>query len=95
MLILLSKIKYVKGIDIPVIILVLDEDFLDRTGKENDGLDIYSQENSIYTCISRAMNVLNVFFIDNGKMLIHSEDAKKNNAVLKLYETMKDIIVEL
>lgn len=94
-LIKLSKIKYVKGIDIPVIILVLDEDFLDRTGKDNDGLDIYSQENSIYTCISRAMNILNVFFIDNGKMLIHSEDAKKNNAVLKLYETMKDIIVEL
>lgn len=94
-LIKLSKIKYVKGIDIPVIILVLDEAFLDRTGKENDGLDIYSQENSIYTCISRAMNILNVFFIDNGKMLIHSEDAKKNNAVLKLYETMKDSIVEL
>lgn len=94
-LIKLSKIKYVKGIDIPVIILVLDEDFLDRTGKENDGLDIYSQENSIYTCISRAMNILNVFFIDNGKMLIHSEDVKKNNAVLKLYETMKDSIVEL
>lgn len=94
-LIKLSKIKYVKGIDIPVILLVLDEDFIDKTGKENDGLDIYSQENSIYTCISRAMNILNVFFIDNGKMLIHSEDAKKNNAVLKLYETMKDIIVEL
>lgn len=94
-LIKLSKIKYVKGIDIPVILLVLDEDFIDRTGKENDGLDIYSQENSIYTCISRAMNILNVFFIDNGKLLIHSDDAKKNNAVCKLYETMKDSIVEL
>ena len=91
----LSKIKYVKGIDIPVILLVLDEKFLDRTGKENDGLDIYSQENSIYTCISRAMNILNVFFIDNGKMLIHSEEEKKNNAVCKLYETMKDSVVEL
>lgn len=85
----LSKIKYVKGIDIPVIFLVLDDDFLDESGKRNDGLDIYSQENSIYTCISRAMNILNVFFIDNDTMLTN------NNAVCKLHETMKDTIVEL
>lgn len=91
----LSKIKYIKGIDIPVIFLVLDEDYIDRTGKENDGMDIYSQENSIYTCISRAMNILNVFFINSGKMLVPADDAKKNNAVLKLYETMKDNTIEL
>ena len=91
----LSKIKYIKGIDIPVIFLILDEDYIDRTGKENDGMDIYSQENSIYTCISRAMNILNVFFINSGKMLVPAEDAKKNNAVLKLYETMKDNTIEL
>lgn len=92
-LIKLSKIKYVKGIDIPVILLVLDEDFIDKT--KNDDMDIYSQENSIYTCISRAMNILNVFFINNGKLLTPSEDKKKKNAVLKLYETMKDNIIEL
>lgn len=91
----LSKIKYIKGIDIPVIFLILDEDYIDRTGKENDGMDIYSQENSIYTCISRAMNILNVFFINSGKMLVPAEDVKKNNAVLKLYETMKDNTIEL
>ena len=91
----LSKIKYIKGIDIPVIFLILDEDYIDRTGKENDGMDIYAQENSIYTCISRAMNILNVFFINSGKMLVPAEDVKKNNAVLKLYETMKDITIEL
>ena len=91
----LSKIKYVKGIDIPVIILVLDESFIDCSGEKNDGLDIYSQENSIYTCISRAMNILNVFFIDTGTLLMPAEDSKKNNAVLKLYETMKDNIVTL
>lgn len=91
----LSKIKYIKGIDIPVIFLILDEDYIDRTGKENDGMDIYAQENSIYTCISRAMNILNVFFINSGKMLVPAEDVKKNNAVLKLYETMKDNTIEL
>ena len=91
----LSKIKYIKGIDIPVIFLILDEDYIDRTGKENDGMDIYAQENSIYTCISRAMNILNVFFINSGKMLVPADDAKKNNAVLKLYETMKDNTIEL
>ena len=58
-------------------------------------MDIYAQENSIYTCISRAMNILNVFFINSGKMLVPAEDVKKNNAVLKLYETMKDNTIEL
>ena len=91
----LSKIKYVKGIDISVILLILDEDFIDKSGKENDGLDIYSQENSIYTCISRAMDILNVFFVSSEKMFAPSTDKKTNNAVIKLYETMKDNLIEL
>lgn len=91
----LSKIKYVKGVDIPVILLVLDEDFIDLEGKKNDGLDFFAQENSIYTCISRAMNILNVFFVDGENLFKENESKKLNNAVLKLYNIMKENVILL
>lgn len=91
----LSKIKYVKGIDIPVIMLVLDEDYIDLNGEHNDGLDFFAQENSIYTCISRAMNILNVFFINSGLLLKESDNGTPDNAVLKLYNIMQSNVISL
>lgn len=83
----LSRIKYIKGIDIPIVILILDKSFTDA--RTNDNLDSFAQENSIYTCISRAMNILNVFFIDeDGKLLSTPQEGQKENAVYKLFTAM-------
>lgn len=86
----LSRVKYVKGIDFPVIILILDKSFIDKT--KNDNLDIHGQENGIYTSISRAMNMLCVFFIDDGELLQQPEAHQKTNAVYKLFQVMDDVI---
>lgn len=83
----LSRIKYIKGIDIPIVILILDKSFINT--QTNDNLDSFAQENSIYTCISRAMNILNVFFIDeDGKLLSTPQEGQKENAVYKLFTAM-------
>lgn len=83
----LSRIKYIKGIDIPIVFLILDKSFIDT--QANDNLDSFAQENSIYTCISRAMNILNVFFIDeNGELLSAPQEKQKENAVCKLFKAM-------
>lgn len=92
-LIRLSRLKYVKGIDLPVIMLILDKSFLDK--EANDNLDIYGQENSIYTCISRAMNIINIFFIDDGEILKEPEKGEKKNSIYKLFNVMRDSVISL
>ena len=92
-LIKLSRLKYVKGIDLPVIMLILDRSLIDK--EQNDNLDVFGQENSIYTCISRAMNILNIFFVDDGQLLKTPEAGQKQNAVLKLFNIMKDSVITL
>lgn len=65
-LIRLSTIKYVKGIDTPILIFLMTEALTNR--KANGNLEKHSQMNSIYACITRAMDKL---------IVISTKDARK------------------
>ena len=86
----LSKMKYVKGIDIPALILLLDKDYVIQRSETNDDLDSNGQENSLYASMARAMNILNIFFVNDDPSLLTTE-----NAVSKLYGIMKKQTINL
>lgn len=86
----LSKMKYVKGIDIPALILLLDKDYVIQRSETNDDLDSNGQENSLYASMARAMNILNIFFVNDDPSLLTTE-----NAVSKLYGIMKTQTINL
>ena len=86
----LSKIKYIKGIDIPALLIILNEDYTENSYTTNDNLDIYGQENGLYAAMARAMNILNIFFINNSSSYLSSD-----NSVANLYKIMKKQIIEL
>lgn len=67
----LSTVKYVKGIDCPVILLLLNENFLNY--RLNGNLDENSQMNGIYAAITRAMNVLSIFIDNSSRFLENNE----------------------
>ncbi|UTC64537.1 AAA family ATPase [Treponema sp. OMZ 788] len=72
----LSTVKYVKGIDCPVVILFLSQSFINR--RQNGNLDSNSQMNGIYACITRAMNILSVFISNNDDFLSNKPDCSIN-----------------
>ena len=82
--------KYVKGIDIPALILLLDKDYVIQRSETNDDLDSNGQENSLYASMARAMNILNIFFVNDDPSLLTTE-----NAVSKLYGIMKTQTINL
>lgn len=81
----LSTTKMVKGIDSPVIILLLTEDFLDPT--KNGNTDEMSQMNSIYSCITRTMDILSIQVTQAA--LETKLDSTGENAITKLYNIWK------
>lgn len=81
----LSTTKMVKGIDSPVIILLLTEDFTDLT--KNGNTDSMSQMNSIYSCITRTMDILSIQVTQ--KALSTNLDSSGENAIKKLYDIWK------
>ena len=76
----LSTTKMVKGIDSPVIILLLSESFTDLS--KNGNTDAMSQMNSIYSCITRTMDILSVQTTE--KALKSNLDSNEENAITKL-----------
>ena len=81
----LSTTKMVKGIDSPIIILLLSESFTDLS--KNGNTDAMSQMNSIYSCITRTMDILSVQTTE--KALKTNLDSNEENAITKLYEIWK------
>lgn len=81
----LSTTKMVKGIDSPVIILLLTEDFTDLS--KNGNTDPMSQMNSIYSCITRTMDILSIQV--TKKALTSNLDNAGENAITKLYNIWK------
>ncbi len=69
----LSTIKYVKGIDCPVVILLLTKNYLNYA--LNGNLDTHSQMNGIYSSITRAMNILSIFISDDNAFLAKNNDS--------------------
>lgn len=80
----LSTTKHVKGIDSPVIILLLNENFTDVT--KNGNTDSKSQMNSIYSCITRTMDSLYIQITENT-LKTNLEDGE--NSVTKLIKVLK------
>ena len=81
----LSTTKMVKGIDSPIIILLLSETFTDLT--KNGNTDSMSQMNSIYSCITRTMDILSIQTTE--KALKTNLDSNEENAITKLYKIWK------
>lgn len=81
----LSTIKYVKGIDSPVLILLLTDNLLNK--KANGNMDSNAQMNCVYACITRAMDLL---YVVTTKELSNIHKSKNNTgAVTHLIDLMK------
>ena len=79
----LSTIKYVKGIDSPVVILLLTRNYLKQG--INGNLDENSQMNGIYACITRAMNILSVFISNDDNFL----QIEKDSSISKFIQVLE------
>ena len=79
----LSTIKYVKGIDSPVVILLLTRNYLNQG--INGNLDENSQMNGIYACITRAMNILSVFISNDNNFL----QIEKDSSISKFIQVLE------
>ncbi len=82
----LSTTKMVKGIDSPIIILLLSESFTDLS--KNGNTDAMSQMNSIYSCITRTMDILSIQTTE--KALRSNLDSNEENAITKLFKIWKE-----
>lgn len=82
----LSTTKQVKGVDSPIIILLLTANFVDTN--KNGNTDPMSQMNSIYSCITRTMDLLYVQITEDA--LTSKLDNKKENSVTKLLKVWKE-----
>lgn len=86
----LSTVKYIKGIDCPVVLLLLSKNYINQ--KTNGNLDKYSQMNGLYACMTRAMNILSIFINENdgnGGSILDSD-----NTVSKLYKVLEQLGVK-
>lgn len=79
----LSTVKFIKGIDCPVVLLYLSNNYLEK--ETNGNMDKNTQMNGLYACITRAMNILSIF-INNSANLLNS-----NNSISKLYNSLEII----
>ena len=75
----LSTTKQVKGIDSPIVILLLTENFTDE--QRNGDTDSMTQMNSIYSCITRTMDLL---YVQITKNALSSNLKNGENAITKL-----------
>lgn len=80
----LSTLKYVKGIDSPIVIMCLTEKTLDEG--ENGNLRKNNQMNAIYSSITRAMDILRIYVTKS----IYEKD--KTNALSILVDVYKSAI---
>lgn len=78
----LSTVKYIKGIDCPVLLFVADSRYV---SEEKSGISQENLANSIYTCITRAMYFLQIFV---------TEESKSNIAIKELVELMENKDIE-
>lgn len=75
----LSTIKYIKGIDSPILILFLSEKLINK--KLNGNMDSNIQMNCVYACITRAMDLL--YIITTKEVAnMHKIDKKTPNSYL-------------
>ena len=81
-LIKLNTVKYIKGIDCSIIMLLLTEDFVDKM--KNGNLDKDAQMNGIYSSITRAMNSLSIFIVDTNDI------TTKDTSIKAFFDVLKD-----
>lgn len=86
-LIRLSTIKYVKGIDTPILILLLTENLLNK--KANGNMDSNTQMNCVYACITRAMDLLYVITTKDAAKTRSS--SLNSNAISYLLDLMMNL----
>ena len=75
----LSTTKQVKGIDSPIVVLLLTENFTNP--EKNGNIDSMTQMNSIYSCITRTMDLL---YVQITKDALSENLEKGENAITKL-----------
>lgn len=79
----LSTVKFIKGIDCPVVLLYLSNNYLEK--ETNGNMDKNTQMNGLYACITRAMNILSIFINNSGRVL------DSDNSISKLYKSLEII----
>ena len=79
----LSTIKYVKGIDSPILILLLTDNLLNK--KANGNMDSNSQMNCVYACITRAMDLL---YVITTKEVANLHKSGKETSISHLIDLM-------
>lgn len=79
----LSTIKYVKGIDSPILILLLTDNLLNK--KANGNMDSNAQMNCVYACITRAMDLL---YVITTKEVANFHKAGKETSISHLIDLM-------
>ena len=79
----LSTIKYVKGIDSPILILLLTDNITNK--KANGNMDSNAQMNCIYACITRAMDLL---YIITTKEVANLHRTNKESSISHLIDLM-------
>ena len=79
----LSTIKYVKGIDSPILILLLTDNLTNK--KANGNMDSNAQMNCVYACITRAMDLL---YVITTKEVANTHKAGKETSVSHLLNLM-------
>lgn len=75
----LSTTKQVKGIDSPIVVLLLTENFTNP--EKNGNIDSMTQMNSIYSCITRTMDLL---YVQITKDALSENLENGENAITKL-----------
>lgn len=79
----LSTIKYVKGIDSPILILLLTDNLTNK--KANGNMDSNAQMNCVYACITRAMDLL---YVITTKEVANTHKAGKETSISHLLNLM-------
>lgn len=79
----LSTIKYVKGIDSPILILLLTDNLTNK--KTNGNMDSNAQMNCVYACITRAMDLL---YVITTKEVVNTHKLGKETSISHLIHLM-------
>lgn len=79
----LSTIKYVKGIDSPILILLLTDNLTNK--KSNGNMDSNAQMNCVYACITRAMDLL---YVITTKEVASTHKSGKETSISHLINLM-------
>lgn len=79
----LSTIKYVKGIDSPILILLLTDNLTNK--KTNGNMDSNAQMNCVYACITRAMDLL---YVITTKEVANTHKSGKETSISHLINLM-------